>query len=103
MSWQDIERDLLGAFDARDQRPVLGAADSSARIARWVEEHFVPKLTLRREDIVILPMDPVSRDHARLETLLAENAEIIASFAKDAESAVRIVAMMIGMDGARCA
>lgn len=104
MSWRDIEADLLAAADPRDGIPVLPSAERSAAVARWIDEHYVPKsdFSLGAGDLLLtLPEDPVARDHARLEVLLSENAEVIASFAKDAEAAVRIVAMMIGMDGVR--
>lgn len=113
MSWQDIQRDLLAASTTRGgalvriaTHPGTDATEVEASLddlVRWIDENFTPKLTLRREDMVLLPEppDPVARDHARLEALLSENAETIASFSKDAESAIRVVAMMIGMDGAR--
>jgi hypothetical protein len=40
-------------------------------------------------------------ERRRLAALLHENAETIADFAKDGESAVRVVALMLELDGAR--
>jgi hypothetical protein len=99
--------DLLDAVGANGpllhDRSIRDGEYMTARVSvpdlvGWIDRNFIRKPDLSNHDFLItMPEDPVARDHAQLEALLSENAETIAAFAKDAESAVRIVAMMIGM------